>query len=245
MSRPVRIPVTVKSREVRAEPVAHGPGESTVSDAEAAVTGMEEALGRETGQAWAAASRAAGEHSPGVAVAGDEPSPRPAVAGEPAGEGLRLSPYPRKADQARDAGEDWRDRALRLQAEMDNFRKRQQRLAQDQIQDERERLLRSFLSIVDDLERALAQAGRDGSGLREGVELTHRAALQLLQHEGVERIPDRGRPFDPTWHEAVATVDHRQAGVEPNLIVDVLAPGYRVGSAPGRLLRPARVVVTV
>jgi molecular chaperone GrpE len=124
---------------------------------------------------------------------------------------------------------------------MENFRRRQQRVAQDEIQAERQRLLRSFLPIVDNLERALA-AARDGGGLREGVELTHRAALQLLQREGVERVADKGQPFDPNWHEAVTTVDHQQAGVEPNQIVEVLAPGYRYGD---QLLRPARVVVAV
>jgi molecular chaperone GrpE len=172
----------------------------------------------------------------------------PAAAEAPAAErpAEREEPRTERAEQpARQApqadGQDWRDRALRLQAEMDNFRKRQQRLAQDEIQSERQRLLRDFLPIVDDLERALA-AARDGGGLREGVELTHRAALQLLRREGVERIEDRGHDFDPSWHEAVTTVDHRQAGVPPNVIVEVLAPGYRYGE---QLLRPARVVVAV
>ncbi len=127
---------------------------------------------------------------------------------------------------------------------MDNYRKRQQRLAEDRIDTERQRLLRSFLLVVDDLERALAAPplGGDGRGLREGVQLTHRAALQLLQREGVEPIREQGRPFDPHRHEAVATVDHDRAGVAPNTIVEVLEPGYR---QQDQLLRPARVVVAV
>ncbi len=138
-----------------------------------------------------------------------------------------------------DAG--WRDRALRLQAEMENFRKRQQRLAQDQIEAERQRLIGGFLRIVDDLERAIESEG-DGQGLREGVRLTHRAASQLLTREGVERLEAKNQPFDPTWQEAVSTVDHRQAGVAPHVAVRTLAPGYRLGE---QLLRPARVVVAV
>lgn len=137
---------------------------------------------------------------------------------------------------------EWRDRALRLQAEMDNFRKRQKRLAQDEIQAERERLLRSFLRVVDDLDRALTAPVVDGQGLRAGVQLTRRSALQLLQREGVEPIEGRGQAFDPNWHEAVTTVDHRRAGVEPDTIVEVLEPGYRQQS---QLLRPAKVVVAV
>ena len=139
-------------------------------------------------------------------------------------------------------GTDWRDRALRLQADMDNYHKRQQRLADDKIDAERQRLLRSFLPVVDDLERALAAPSGDGRGLREGVQLTHRAALQLLQREGVEPIREQGRPFDPHRHEAVATVDHGRAGVAPNTVVEVLEAGYR---QQDQLLRPARVVVAV
>jgi len=136
---------------------------------------------------------------------------------------------------------DWRDRALRLQAEMENYRRRQQRLAQDQVEAERERLLRAYLEIVDDLERALAASPHNG-GVRQGVELTHRAALQRLKKEDVERIDARGQRFDPAWHDAVSTVPGRQMGVAPETVVRVLEPGYRLGD---RLLRPARVVVAV
>jgi molecular chaperone GrpE len=137
---------------------------------------------------------------------------------------------------------DWQDRAQRLQAEMENYRRRQQRLAQDQIESERERLLRALLEVVDDLERALASSSQDGGGFREGVQLTHRAALQRLKKENVERIEARGRRFDPAWHEAVSTVPGRQVGAAPETVVQVLEPGYRRGD---RLLRPARVVVAV
>jgi molecular chaperone GrpE len=137
---------------------------------------------------------------------------------------------------------DWHDRALRLQAEMENYRRRQKRLAQDEIESERERLLKAFLEVVDDLERALASPSQDGGALREGVQLTHRAALQRLKKEHVERIEARGRRFDPSWHEAVSTVPGRPLGAAPETVVQVLEPGYRLGD---RLLRPARVVVAV
>jgi molecular chaperone GrpE len=138
--------------------------------------------------------------------------------------------------------DEWRDRALRLQADMDNYRKRQQKLAQDQVEAERQRLLGAFLPIVDDLERALEAPASDANGLRQGVELTHRAAVQMLREEGVERVHAEDRPFDPNWHEAVATVGRNGSSIEPNTVVQVLEPGYRLGD---RLLRPARVVVAV
>jgi molecular chaperone GrpE len=142
----------------------------------------------------------------------------------------------------------WRDRAMRLQAGMDNYRKRQQRLAQDQIEAERQRLLGAFLQVVDDLERALAvpevpgNGLRDSDGVRRGVELTHRTAMQLLQREGVEPLEARHRPFDPNWHDAVATVGRNGSHVAANTVVEVVEPGYRLGE---RLLRPAKVVVAV
>lgn len=139
-----------------------------------------------------------------------------------------------------DGGVDWRDRALRLQADMDNFRRRQQRLAQEQIAADRDRLLRAFLRVVDDLERALAAPTGGGEELRRGIELTYRSALKLMENEGVETIPAKGEPFDPNWHEAVATVAGDGTKAVPGTVVQVVEPGYRLGD---QLLRPAKVVV--
>ena len=144
-----------------------------------------------------------------------------------------------------EAGEEsldvWRDRALRLQAEIENFRKRQRHLAEQQIATEREQLLRVFVRVADDLERAL-DARTDIEGLRQGVQVTYRNLMRLLNQEGVESIPAKGAWFDPALHEAVSTVSHLDAGVEPQRVVKVTERGYRIGD---RLLRPARVIVAV
>jgi molecular chaperone GrpE len=125
---------------------------------------------------------------------------------------------------------------------MENYRKRQQRLAQEKIEVERERLLTAFLRVIDDLERALEAPGTGDQGLRQGVELTRRAALQALDKEGVKPIEALHQPFDPQWHEAVATVGRDGADLPANTVAKVVAPGYRLGD---RLLRPAKVVVAV
>jgi molecular chaperone GrpE len=134
----------------------------------------------------------------------------------------------------------WRDRALRLQAEIENFRKRQQRLAEERVVADRERLLRAFLNVADDLERALNTDGADVESLRQGVDLTHQTMMKLLDREGVEPIQAAGQPFDPSWHEAVGTIPHEHADAEPDTVARVVQPGYRLGD---RLLRPARVIV--
>jgi molecular chaperone GrpE len=144
-----------------------------------------------------------------------------------------------KADSPEEDLEMWRDRALRLQAEIENFRKRQRRLAEERIEENRARLLRNFLMIADDLDRALKVEG-DGDGVREGVGVTQRSLGQLLKQEGVELIEAEGETFDPTWHEAVGTVPHEEVDADPGTVVDVTQQGYRLN---GRLLRPARVIV--
>lgn len=150
------------------------------------------------------------------------------------------SPTPEQPAPAREEV-DWRDMALRLQAEMENFRKRQQRLAQEQIASERERLLRGVLPVADNLERALAHADAK-DGLRQGVALTRDVLMQWLRQQGVEPVNPVGEPFDPAWHEAVGTVPGAHYGVQPQTVVAVSEVGYRLND---RLLRPAKVIVAV
>jgi molecular chaperone GrpE len=134
----------------------------------------------------------------------------------------------------------WRDRALRLQAEMDNYRKRQRRLAEERIAEERDRLLHRLLRLADDLERALSADRADAASLRQGVQMVHRGLMQALEQEGVQPIEAQGEPFDPQWHEAAQAFPGQGAGVEPGRVIDVIQKGYRIGD---RLLRPARVIV--
>jgi len=136
--------------------------------------------------------------------------------------------------------EEWRERALRLQAEIENYRKRQRRLAEEQILADRERLLSGLLTIVDDLERALNAGTTEADSLRAGVALTYQNLMRLLEQEGVEPIHAEGERFDPNWHEAVGSIPRERADAEPNTVVRVVQQGYRLGR---RLLRPARVVI--
>lgn len=160
------------------------------------------------------------------------------------------------SEEREDSSIAWRDRALRLQAEMDNYRKRQRRIAQEEAQAGQERLLRDVLSLADNLDRALAAAPqrpgglgtsdrRDAGALRQGVELTRDDLLRLLARHGLERFEALGEPFDPAWHEAVHVVPARALGVEPGTVVEQVQPGYRKrGDAhDGQLFRPAQVVV--
>lgn len=132
---------------------------------------------------------------------------------------------------------EWQATAQRLQAEMENFRKRQQRRADEAIAGERERLLSLFLPVADNLARALSQEQEQDESLRQGVKLIYRELMRALETEGVTRLATLGQPFSPDLHEAVATVPTL---AEPDTIVEEIEPGYKLGD---RLLRPARVVV--
>ena len=134
-------------------------------------------------------------------------------------------------------GIEWKNQAMQLQAEMENFRKRQTRRAEEAIGTERERLLRLILPLADNLERALRYGTADDNTLRQGVELTRRELMRVLEAEGVTRLETVGQPFTPELHEAVAL---RPAQAESGAIVEEVEAGYKLGE---KLLRPARVVV--
>jgi molecular chaperone GrpE len=111
--------------------------------------------------------------------------------------------------------------------------------AAHQATEAQDRLLIEVLSIADNLERALAVAQED-TPIRQGVAITHRDLVRLLQRHGLERIDAFRQPFDPQWHEAIDVVPARELGVAPGTVVQVMVPGYRRGE---QLFRPARVVV--
>ncbi len=135
--------------------------------------------------------------------------------------------------------EEYKDKYLRAQAEMANYRKRLERRYEERNEEEKKRLLREFLTVMDNLERALSHAGVEVNedGLREGLRLTHQALQRMLTQEGVEAMSPEGKPFDPLYHEATAMVS---TDAEPETVVGQVQKGYFYR---GELLRPARVQV--
>ena len=150
-------------------------------------------------------------------------------------------PLPEKMDNNQETFL-WRDRALRLQAEMENYRKRQQRLAETQIEEERRRLFLRFLDVADELERAINVKKADFESMRQGVQITHRTLMQFLKNEKVKPLESLGEPFNPKIHEAVGAAPAPRAEIQPGTVIEVLRPGYMIGE---RLLRPARVLVSI
>lgn len=128
-----------------------------------------------------------------------------------------------------------KDALLRLRAEMDNQEKRAEREMAKSRKFALEALMRDLIQVLDSLDQAVANAGDEAE---EGVALTRKLALKVLEQHGMEIVDPAGQPFDPSWHEAIATQPSED--VESDTVVSVLQTGYRLHD---RLLRPARVVV--
>jgi molecular chaperone GrpE len=133
---------------------------------------------------------------------------------------------------------DYKDKYLRAQAEMVNFKKRLERRYEEQVEEEKKHLLLKFLSVADNLERALDHADLNDDGLRDGIELTYQELNHLLAQEGVEQIAPEGQPFDPSYHEAVAIIPTSEA--ETDTVIAEIQKGYLYRE---QLLRPAKVHV--
>ncbi len=142
-------------------------------------------------------------------------------------------------EAARQEANDFKDKYLRTQAELVNFKKRLERRYNEQVEEEKKRLLLKFLSIADNLERALNHADLDDDGLRHGIQLTYQELQNLLTQEGVEQIEPEGQPFDPSYHEAVAVIPTSEEAEEDTVVAQV-RKGYLYRD---QLLRPARVHV--
>jgi len=136
--------------------------------------------------------------------------------------------------------EEMRNRLAYLAAEFDNYRKRVAREKETLVSFGNERLLRGILPFLDNLERAMSQAGSSGlsEGLLAGVRLTHDQFLSELRKFGLEQISAEGERFDPNLHEAIAQVPWE--GKPEGTVLSEAGKGYLLN---GRLLRPAKVTV--
>jgi molecular chaperone GrpE len=137
------------------------------------------------------------------------------------------------------ADENW-DRYLRAAAELDNVRKRTARDMENARKYALERFATDLLAVRDSLEMGLQAAEASGvADLIEGSKATLKQLSSTMERFGVLEVDPLGEPFDPTLHEAMTM--QPSAEVEPNTVLTVFQKGYTLN---GRLLRPARVVVS-
>jgi molecular chaperone GrpE len=130
-----------------------------------------------------------------------------------------------------------RDALVRRRADFENYRKRVERDRHAAAQEALAAVFRELVGTVDNLERALAAEG-DVARLRQGVELTYRELMGLLEAHDVVAVDPAGAAFDPTQHQAL--LHEPVPGLTEGTVAEVFRKGFTFGD---RLLRPALVKV--
>ena len=140
-----------------------------------------------------------------------------------------------------------KDKLLRALAEMENLRKRTEREVADARHYGIALFARDILGIADNMRRALEAGGPElrkamdaahVTALLDGVELTERELLKVLEKHGIKKFEPQGEKFDPNQQQAMYEVP--DASVPAGSVVQVIQPGYMIGD---RVLRPALVAV--
>ncbi|MFN8476036.1 MAG: nucleotide exchange factor GrpE [Anaerolineae bacterium] len=167
------------------------------------------------------------------------PQPPPSPSSEEKVERRVVAEFEKELAQARREKDEANDKYMRALAELDNVRKRAERTAEQRLAGQRQSFFSRFLSVVDNMERALVH-GDPGDPLYAGVELTYKEMLRALAENGVERMDPTGQEFDPATDEAIDAVP--MPDVPSGTVIEVLRPGYKYGD---QILRPAQVRVSL
>lgn len=146
--------------------------------------------------------------------------------------------WQQKLGEAEQKIEEYLSLAQRVQADFDNFRRRNSAVRAEAYEDGKRDTVKELLPVLDNIERALASAGEEESALKTGVEMVHRGLMETLKRMGVEAIDRLGEPFDPELENAVLQGGEDEG--EPGTVCAVLQKGYRLGN---RVLRHAMVKV--
>jgi len=139
---------------------------------------------------------------------------------------------------------DLKDRLLRTLAEMENLRRRTDKEVADARTYGVTNFARDILAVADNMERARkalddeirAKADAGVKALLDGVELTERELIKVMEKHGIKRLEPQGQKFDPNLHQAMFELP--DPSVPPGTVVQVMQPGYTIGE---RVLRPALV----
>ena len=136
-----------------------------------------------------------------------------------------------------------REDLLRVQAEMQNLRRRTEQDIEKAHKYGQEKFSTELLTVMDNLERALAAASdyedETVKAIYEGVDLTLKSFTDCFNRFHIGSVDPMGEPFDPQLHQAVTILDN--SDVEPNTVIEVMQKGYTLH---GRVIRPAMVVVS-
>ncbi|MDD4570713.1 MAG: nucleotide exchange factor GrpE [Tepidanaerobacteraceae bacterium] len=134
--------------------------------------------------------------------------------------------------------DEYKNRWLRVQADFDNYRKRVQRDIQEIHLYAGEQLIKDILPVIDNLERALDSMEEKDGSLYKGVELIYQQLKKVMEKYEIKEIEAMGKPFDPSYHDAVMMVESEE--YQDNIISEVMLKGYMYHS---KVIRPSMVKV--
>ena len=156
---------------------------------------------------------------------------------------LSLEQALKKIEEAELAADKAKDDVLRVQAEMQNLRRRTEQDVEKAHKYGQEKFSIELLSVMDNLERALDAASQHDDetvkAIYDGVNLTLKSFMDCFSKFNIEVIDPLGEPFDPQKHQAMSIQESPEA--EPNTVISVLQKGYTLH---GRVIRPAMVMVS-
>jgi molecular chaperone GrpE len=156
---------------------------------------------------------------------------------------LSLEQALEKIEEAELAADKAKDDVLRVQAEMQNLRRRTEQDVEKAHKYGQEKFSIELLSVMDNLERALDAASQHDDesvkAIYDGVNLTLKSFMDCFSKFNIEVIDPLGEPFDPQKHQAMSIQENPEA--EPNTVISVLQKGYTLH---GRVIRPAMVMVS-
>lgn len=151
-----------------------------------------------------------------------------------------LSELRRLLSEERERAQSYLNRLKYLQADFENYKRRMERIVVEAVDFGSERLVKSLLSVVDELELAIkaCEEAKDKEAVLSGVKMVFKKLCEILEGEGLRRIEAIGKVFNPELHEAVLRVEVE--GQEDGVIIDEVRRGYMF---KGRVIRPSIVKV--
>jgi molecular chaperone GrpE len=144
------------------------------------------------------------------------------------------------AQARQEAADNW-NKYLRERADLENFRKRQERVLVDRVLHQKKALLQKLLGVMDNIERALVyQDTLSRQDLQQALRMVQWQMNEVMRSEGLTPVPTVGEPFNPYVHEAIEAVENSDQ--PEGTIVEEVLKGYTLGD---ETLRPARVKVSM
>jgi len=156
-------------------------------------------------------------------------------------EAARIAELEGQLAQARQEASDNWNKFLRERADMENFRKRQERVLTDRVYNQKKALINKFLGVVDNVDRAmLYQETMSRQDLQQALRMVQWQMGEVMRSEGLNVVPTVGEAFNPYMHEAIEAVENSDK--PEGTIVEEVLRGYTLGD---ETLRPARVKVSM